>query len=179
MYLDVFRLSFYNRQRLSFFISCRIRMISSRPTCCCTTTCYCHWPPLCTAAYNMELFLSRQLVQLAAFQELIPLGACADYQTGAHKRCGNGRPGAIMCKTSKIRIIRCIQTDSAQFSTGWIFIILPHHGHKRAVVALSSRVCAGIKEKQEQNSAIPHCVDAHAKILASIRWAHKHQVLAV
>ncbi len=68
--------------------------------------------------------------------------------------------------------------NSAQFSTGWILIILPQHGHKRRVVALNFRVCAGIKGKQRQNSAIPHCVDAHAKGLAGIRWAHKHQVLA-
>ncbi len=41
---------------------------------------------------------------------------------------------------------------------------------------LNSRVCVGIEGKQEQNLAIPHCVDAHAKVLASIRWAHKYQV---
>ncbi len=35
------------------------------------------------------------------------------------------------------------------------------------------------ERKQEQNSAAPHCVDAHAKVLAGIRWAHKHQVLSV
>jgi hypothetical protein len=38
-----------------------------------------------------------------------------------------------------------------------------------APTALNSRVCAGIKGKQEQDSAIPHCVDAHAKVLAGIR----------
>jgi hypothetical protein len=69
--------------------------------------------------------------------------------------------------------------NSAYFSTGWIFIILPQQGHEHAVVALDSRVCAGINGKQEQNSAIPHCVDAHTKVLAVIRWVHKHQVLAV
>ncbi len=37
------------------------------------------------AACNMESFLCRQLVQRAAFQELIPLGArkTPDYQAGA------------------------------------------------------------------------------------------------
>jgi hypothetical protein len=40
-------------------------------------------------------------------------------------------------------------------------------------MALNSRVCADIKGKQEQNWAITHCIDAHAKVLASIRWAHK------
>ncbi len=37
---------------------------------------------------------------------------------------------------------------------------------------LNSRVCAGIKGNQEQNSAIPHCVDAHAKVVARNRGAH-------
>ncbi len=36
---------------------------------------------------------------------------------------------------------------------------------------LNSKVCAGIKGNQEQNSAIPHCVDAHAKVLARNRGA--------
>ena len=69
--------------------------------------------------------------------------------------------------------------NSAQFSTGCILIILPQHGHKRRVVALNFRVCAGIKGKQGQSSALPHCVNAYAKVLAGIRWAQKHQVLAV
>jgi hypothetical protein len=34
-----------------------------------------------------------------------------------------------------------------------------------SVLALYSRVCAGIKGKQEQNLAIPHCVNAHPKVL--------------
>jgi hypothetical protein len=42
-------------------------------------------------------------------------------------------------------------------------------------VALNSRVCAGIKGKQEKNAAIPHGIN----VLASIRWAHEYQVLAV
>jgi len=46
-------------------------------------------------------------------------------------------------------------------------------------VALNSRVCAGIKGKQEKNAAIPHGINADAKILASIRRAHEYQVLAV
>jgi hypothetical protein len=46
-------------------------------------------------------------------------------------------------------------------------------------VSLKSRVCAGIKEKQKKNAAIPHGIDADAKVLAGIRWAHEHQVLAV
>jgi hypothetical protein len=52
-----------------------------------------------------------------------------------------------------------------------MLIILPQHGHERDVMALYSGDCAGIKGKQEQNSAIPHCVDAHAnlKVLAGIR----------
>jgi hypothetical protein len=46
-------------------------------------------------------------------------------------------------------------------------------------VSLNSRVCAGIKGKQEENAAIPHGINADAKVLASIRWAHEYQVLAV
>jgi hypothetical protein len=46
-------------------------------------------------------------------------------------------------------------------------------------VSLNSRVCAGIKGKQEKNAAIPHGINADAKVLASIRWAHEHQVLAI
>ncbi len=46
-------------------------------------------------------------------------------------------------------------------------------------MALNSRVCAGIKGKQEKNAAIPHGINADAKVLASIRWAHEYQVLAV
>jgi hypothetical protein len=40
---------------------------------------------------------------------------------------------------------------------------------------------AGIKGKQEQDSAIPHDSDAHteAKVLSGIRLTHKHKVLAV
>jgi hypothetical protein len=46
-------------------------------------------------------------------------------------------------------------------------------------VSLNSRVCAGIKGKQEKNAAIPHGINADAKVLASIRWAHEHQILAI
>jgi hypothetical protein len=46
-------------------------------------------------------------------------------------------------------------------------------------VSLNSRVCAGIKGKQEKNAAIPHGIYADAKVLASIRWAHEHQILAI
>ena len=46
-------------------------------------------------------------------------------------------------------------------------------------MALDSRVCAGMKGKQEKNAAIPHGINADAKVLASIRWAHEYQVLAV
>ena len=46
-------------------------------------------------------------------------------------------------------------------------------------MALNSRVCAGMKGKQEKNAAIPHGINADAKVLASIRWAHEYQVLAV
>jgi hypothetical protein len=44
-------------------------------------------------------------------------------------------------------------------------------------VALDSRVCAGIKGKQEKNAAIPHSINA--EVLASIRWAHEYEVLVV
>ncbi len=56
-------------------------------------------------ACNMESFLCRQLVRREAFQELIRLGArkTPDYQVGAHMRYWNGRPGATLYKTSKIR----------------------------------------------------------------------------
>ena len=33
--------------------------------------------------------------------------------------------------------------------------------------------------KQKKNAAIPHGVNAEAKVLAGIRWAHENQVLAV
>jgi hypothetical protein len=46
-------------------------------------------------------------------------------------------------------------------------------------VSLNFRVCAGIKGKQEKNAAISHGINADAKVLVSIRWAHEHQVLAV
>ena len=46
-------------------------------------------------------------------------------------------------------------------------------------MALDSRICAGIKGKQEKNAAIPHGINADAKVLASIRWAYEYQVLAV
>jgi hypothetical protein len=46
-------------------------------------------------------------------------------------------------------------------------------------VSLNSRVCAGIKGKPEKNAAIPHGIYADAKVLASIKWAHEHQVLAI
>ena len=47
-------------------------------------------------------------------------------------------------------------------------------------MALNSRVCAGIKGKQEKNAAIPHGINADAKVLANTRWAHgEYQVLAV
>jgi hypothetical protein len=36
-----------------------------------------------------------------------------------------------------------------------------------------------MKGKQKQNSAIPHGVNAQAKVLAGIRWAHEYQVLAI
>jgi hypothetical protein len=67
------------------------------------------------------------------------------------------------------------------FSTRWVLIMFPHQGHERvvAVMALNSRICARIKQKQEQNSANLHCANAQAKILADIRWAHKYKVLAV
>ncbi len=47
-----------------------------------------------------------------------------------------------------------------------------------------SRICAGMKGKQKKNAAIPHghvChgVNAEAKALAGIRWAHENQVLVV
>jgi hypothetical protein len=42
-------------------------------------------------------------------------------------------------------------------------------------VSLNSKACAGIKGKQERNAAIPHGINADAKVLASIRWAHEHQ----
>ncbi len=98
MYLDIFRLSFENRQdwRLDYFISLRVRVTSSRPTCWYTTTCYRHLPLLLyrmqrrkshprAATCNMESFLCRQLVWQAAFQET-PLGESKtpDYQAGTH-----------------------------------------------------------------------------------------------
>ena len=46
-------------------------------------------------------------------------------------------------------------------------------------MSLNSRVCAGIKGKQEKNAAIPHGINADAKVLASIRWANEHQILAI
>jgi hypothetical protein len=46
-------------------------------------------------------------------------------------------------------------------------------------VALNSRICAGMKRKQKKNAAIPHGVNAEAKVLASIRWVHEKEVLAV
>ncbi len=46
-------------------------------------------------------------------------------------------------------------------------------------MALNSRVCAGIEGKQEKNAAIPHGMNAEPKVIASIRWAHKYQILAV
>ncbi len=55
----------------------------------------------------------------------------------------------------------------------------PQQGHERAVVALNSRLCAGMKRKQKENAAIPHGVNAEAKVLAGIRWAHENEVLAV
>jgi hypothetical protein len=36
-----------------------------------------------------------------------------------------------------------------------------------------------MKGKQKKNAAIPHGVNAEAKVLASIRWAHENEVLAV
>ncbi len=36
-----------------------------------------------------------------------------------------------------------------------------------------------MKGKQKKNAAIPHGVNAEAKILAGIRWAHENEVLAV
>jgi hypothetical protein len=46
-------------------------------------------------------------------------------------------------------------------------------------VALNSRICAGMNGKQKKNAAIPHSVNAEAKVLAGIRWAHENEVLAV
>jgi hypothetical protein len=36
-----------------------------------------------------------------------------------------------------------------------------------------------MKGKQKKNAAIPHGVNAEAKVLAGIRWAHENEVLAV
>ena len=33
--------------------------------------------------------------------------------------------------------------------------------------------------KQKKNAAIPHDLNAEAKVLAGIRWAHENEVLAV
>jgi hypothetical protein len=33
--------------------------------------------------------------------------------------------------------------------------------------------------KQKKNAAVPHGVNAEAKVLAGIRWAHENDVLAV
>jgi hypothetical protein len=46
-------------------------------------------------------------------------------------------------------------------------------------VALNSRICAGMNGKQKKNSVILHGVNAEAKVLAGIRWAHEYEVLAV
>jgi hypothetical protein len=77
----------------------------------------------------------------------------------------------ICAKTTKIRMIRVIQENSEKFSTGWICIILPQQRHERTVVALNSRICAGLKGKQKNNAAIPHGIHAQAKVLAGIRWS--------
>ncbi len=68
------------------------------------------------AACNMESSLGHQLARLAAFQELITLGEhkTPAYHAGAHTRYESGRPGATMCKTSKIRRrMRCLEINSA------------------------------------------------------------------
>ncbi len=54
------------------------------------------------------------------------------------------------------------------------------HEQKRAVMALNSSVCTGMKGTQQKNAAIAHGVNAEAKVLADItgRWVHEYQVLA-
>ncbi len=126
MFLDVFRcisiiVLKYAEQETSLFSSRSVRATSSRPTCWYTTPCFHHLPPLLyqmlrrqnpqrAAVCSMESCLFCQLVRQAAFPEPIPLGArkTPGYQACVHKRCGNWRPGATLCKTSKIRIIRYI-----------------------------------------------------------------------
>ncbi len=133
------------KRRLRLFVSRSVRATSSRTTCWYTTTCFRHLPPRLyrmqrrqNPSCSMESFLFRQLVRQAAFRESIPLGArkTPGYQAGVHKRCLNCRPGATLCKTTKIRIIRYIKTYSGYFSIGWIFVILPQHRHEHAVVGL-------------------------------------------
>jgi hypothetical protein len=84
----------------------------------------------------------------------------------------------LCATTTKIRF-RCFLTNSDEFRTWWICVILPQQGHERAFVALNSRVCAGLKGEKKKNPAIPHGVNAETKVLAGIRWAHENQVLAV
>ena len=64
------------------------------------------------AAWNMESFLYRQLGRPAASQGWIPLGErkTPDCPACAHTRYGNGNPEVTLCKTTKIKIIRYIES---------------------------------------------------------------------